>query len=103
MTDEVIINHAQLIKLLGNPKLSSSFQVFIQRHMTKSVKVKTEKTFECRGRQHTTIAPQKHWYVEELLSGMCEVRVSSKPSLWQQHKEFIYLKLTEFLEEQANV
>ena len=96
MIHEVVINHHQIYKLLESKDLANSFKVMIQRHITRSVTKQAPKSFLCRGRTHTTYAPQKHWYVVDLLEAIKDVKSNTKPSLWKTKVEFIVKKLQDF-------
>jgi len=93
---EVVINHYQILQLLESKDLANSFKVMIQRHITRCVMRTAHKTFVCRGRNHTTYAPQKHWYVVDLLEAITTVKSNTKPSLWKTKSEFIVKKLQDF-------
>ena len=93
---EVVINHYQIYKLLESKDIANSFKVMIQRHITRTVTKQAPKSFLCRGRTHTTYAPQKHWDVVDLLEAIKAVKSNAKPSLWKTKSEFIVKKLQDF-------
>jgi len=99
--EEVVINHSQLKVMLGE-KVAYSLKSAMQLKINRSVMKTAPKSFLCNGRVHHTKAPQKHWYVVDILALIAEPPRTKKPSAWRVEIAMVKRKLKGFVTRTVN-